>query len=120
MNQFEKPMVGIIVGLFLGWIVILIVTWTRPVYSSVEICDAIYRAEGGAKASYLYGIKSVHYRDVGEAQAICMRTVRRIKKEYLHKWLKGDFIYYLGRTYCPVDTVTWARNVNWFLAHKED
>ena len=97
-------------------------------YSTVEVCDAIYRAEGGAKAQYLYGIRSVKYVSVTEAQEICMRTVRHARKDYRNRNIKEGFIEFLSRRYCPIGAKNdphglnknWVKNVKWFIKHKNN
>jgi hypothetical protein len=97
-------------------------------YSTVEVCDAIYRAEGGSKAMYLYGIRSVHYQDITEAQEICMRTVRHSRNRWIKAGKPEDFIIWLSRTYCPLSdrrdihglNKNWVRNVNYFINHKNE
>ena len=73
-------------------------------WTDTEIASAIYVIEGGAQASYLYGIRSVRYRDAAEAREICLRTVRNNRKrhaDYGHKQYP-DFLAFLGSRYCPV------------------
>ena len=97
-------------------------------YSTVEVCDAIYRAEGGAKAQYLYGIRSVKYVSITEAQEICMRTVRHARKDYRNRNIKEGFIEFLSRRYCPIGAKNdphglnknWVKNVKWFIDHKNN
>lgn len=95
---------------------------SEVIYSTVEVCDAIYRAEGGANAQYLYGIKSVKYASVTEAQEICMRTVRHARRDFNLLKTNEDFIEFLGRRYCPIgygkNNKYWVKNVKWFIEHK--
>lgn len=50
-----------------------------------KLVDAIFQAEGGYKADYLYGIRSVSYRDEAEARRICMNTVvNQVKRHSAH------------------------------------
>ena len=96
-------------------------------YSALEVVDAIFIAEGGAKAHYLYGIRSVHYKDLAEAQRICFRTVRHAQKDWTRQGKKGDFIQFLGNRYCPTKGMlskaerkvngNWVKNVRWFIEH---
>jgi len=81
-----------------------------------RIVDAIYRAEGGAKTKYPYGIKSVRCTTPSTCRKICENTVRNNYK----RWLKTDrsmpFLYFLADRYCPpsVDldgNKNWKRNV---------
>lgn len=88
------------------------------------LLKAIFQAEGGYKAKYLYGIRSVPYKDEAEAKQICLNTIRNNRKrykEYGHK--KYDtFLEFLASRYCPIgcnnDNGTnkyWLKNVKYFL-----
>ena len=72
-------------------------------WTDAEIASAIYIIEGGAKAAYLYGIRSVRYRDAAEARAICLRSIRNNRKRYAdYGHLKyPDFLAFLQSRYCP-------------------
>lgn len=100
------------------FILIATVASAEPFYSTVEICDAIFMAEGGTKADYFYGIRSVPYRDISEAQQICFNTVRNNRKRWKNAGSKGEFIDFLASKYCPSDKIIWAKNVRWFIKHK--
>lgn len=99
--------------------------WAEPEYSNVMICDAIFRAEGGAKAQYYYGIRSVHYKDIAEARRICINTVRNNKRRWKEAGSKGEFLEFLARRYCPVGAGNdpkglnkhWLKNVRYWLTH---
>jgi hypothetical protein len=90
-------------------------------YDTIRLCDAIYKAEGGAKATYLYGIRSVHYDDAIEARRICLNTINNNKGRYYKQTRYKDYLDFLGSRYCPVncdnDTGTnryWIKNVRYF------
>lgn len=86
-----------------------------------KIADAIYKAEGGAKTRYPYGIKSINTKGNKEyARQICLNTIRN---NYI-RWQKFgtnkvDFITFLGNRFCPVGAVddptglnkNWVKNV---------
>lgn len=97
-------------------------------YSNEEIVNAIYHAEGGKKAKYKYGIRSVSYSNEKEARKICLNTVRNNRKrfaDYGHRQY-STFIEFLGSRYCPTKGAltqaekrlnpNWVRNVEFFLA----
>lgn len=101
----------------------------KPAYSDDEIVSAIYKAEGGEKAKYPYGIRSVYCETKKECKEICKRTVRNNRRryqEYGHR-THGDFISYLASRYCPTSgrnltkaekklNGNWKKNVLYFLA----
>lgn len=81
-----------------------------PKVNIEALANAIYIAEGGAKTRHPYGILA-KYKHTTPRQA-CINTI----KSALKRWDgKGDFIAFLGRTYCPVGASNDPRglNVNW-------
>lgn len=81
-----------------------------------KVVDAIYLAEGGAKAKVPYGILSVKVRSKEHARQVCERTVRNNWRRWEDAGRPGDFISFLGARYCPPSTdpvghVRWVRNV---------
>jgi len=88
-------------------------------FSPLQVCNAIYKAEGGAKAQYLYGIKSVHYSNANEAKEICIRTIKHKWSTYEKDGRKGAFIDYLRDKYAPLSAAkvnaNWKKNVLYFL-----
>ncbi len=92
-----------------------------------QLCDAIYKAEGGSTATYLYGIRSVHYEDEAEARRICLNTIRNNKIRFYNQDKYDDFYEFLGSRYCPVgcdnDTGSnkyWVKNVRYFYNVHQD
>jgi len=96
----------------------------EKVYSPDDWCDAIFKAEGGYSATWLYGIRSVAYDDEADAREICKRTVYNTLIKYRDyrcdtEWGDTDCI---ASRYCPVGgelddgrCVHWMKNVDWFL-----
>jgi len=94
-------------------------------YSDEQIVNAIFQVEGGYKARYLYGIRSVSYRNEAEARRICFNTVRNNRKRYADYGYKqyDTYLEFLASRFCPIgcdnDRGTnkyWLKNVRWFLA----
>ncbi|HHT9133978.1 MAG TPA: hypothetical protein ACFYD2_03665 [Candidatus Avalokitesvara rifleensis] len=97
-------------------------------YTDEEIANAIYKAEGGEKAEYLYGIRSAAYSDAADARRICLNTIRENRgryEEYGHREYR-TFLEFLASRYAPVsgeglseDAIklneNWLRNVRYFL-----
>ena len=96
-----------------------------------QIVDAIWHTEGGQKAQYAYGIRSVQYRDIAEARKICHNTVRNNRRRYAQYGYKQypDYLSFLASRYCPTTgklsraekklNGNWLRNVKYFLAKGE-
>lgn len=85
--------------------------------------DAIYKAEGGAKAQYLYGIRSIKYDTPEEARKICYNSVKNNYKRWEKAGREGDFVEFMSRRYCPIGAKNdpkgvnknWVKNVKYFL-----
>ena len=80
-----------------------------------NIVNAIYKAEGGDKAQFAYGIRSVKYKSVSEARKICYNTVSNNYLRWKKAKTKEDFLEYLSKVYCPFDHEVWLKNVRYFL-----
>ena len=105
--------------------IILYIMLLCPVVSAQDIdvsrlADAIFKAEGGYRATWLYGIRSVKYKDEAEARQICINTIRNNIKRYNDYGYKTHSTYmeFLASRYCPVgcdnDRGTnkyWLKNV---------
>ena len=98
-------------------------------YSDEQIINAIYLAEGGDRAEYPYGIRSISCGSRAECLKICRNTVRNNRQrfaDYGHKSYP-DFISFLGSRYCPVGAgndpkglnKNWIKNVTFFLERGE-
>ena len=95
----------------------LLLTANALALDANRIADAIYRAEGGAKAKAPYGILSIPVRDAKHARQICLNTIKNNHKRWIAAGRPGSFIDFLADRYCPasVDPVgnrNWKRNVN--------
>ncbi len=89
-------------------------------YSLNQWCNAIYKAEGGAKTHHPYGILK-RYATTTPLQA-CKNTVRHKYSDWVKEGRAGTFVAYLGAKYCPVgcdnDRGTnkyWISNVKYWL-----
>lgn len=99
-------------------------------WTDKQIVDAIYLAEGGDKAQYPYGIRSVHCDSRLQCKRCCEKTVRNNRGRFAKYTGKRNttYIEYLADRYCPVGSRTatqaelnlnknWIVNVTWFLKH---
>jgi hypothetical protein len=80
------------------------------------LLHAIWRAEGGHRASSPYGIKSKRKLAHHEARAIAIRTIQNAHIDWNLDGRPGRFIHYLGRRWCPPSADptghrNWIRNV---------
>ena len=89
-------------------------------YTNDELVGAIYWAEGGPRARYLYGIRSVKYSSKAKAKQACLETIQKNRRKWAEAGYQGDFIDYLHKIYAPPEAHPlnkhWARNVRYFLA----
>ncbi len=96
-------------------------------YSDNDLADAIYKAEGGAKAKVPYGILSVKVENVNDARRICLNTIRNNRIRFANQTKFTDYIEFLASRYCPVGASNdpqglnknWVKNVKYFLTNKE-
>ena len=94
-------------------------------HTNDQIVNAIYLAEGGDQATYLYGIRSVSYDTPAEARRICYNTVRNNRERYADygNIKHRTFLEFLASRYCPVGADNdprglnkhWLKNVKYFL-----
>ena len=88
-----------------------------PTVNVERLANAIYIAEGGNKTKHPYGILA-KYKHTTPRQA-CINTIKSALKRYNKQGVKGDFIAFLGKTYCPVGAKNdpnglnknWVKNV---------
>ena len=88
-----------------------------------EIADAIYLAEGGAKAKYLFVIRSIIFKDTYDARRICLNTIRNQRRRHANHECGYTFLECLQRRYCPINAKNdprglnqyWLGNVRYFL-----
>ena len=91
-----------------------------------RLVGAIYRAEGGEKAQYLYGIRSVGYDNKAEARQICLNTVRNQMKRHNNHTCNLTYLECLAKRYCPVGADNdpkglnrhWLRNVKYIYERR--
>ena len=90
-----------------------------------KLADAIFLAEGGYNAEYLYGIRSVNYDTEQEARRICLNTIKNNRKRFAEYGYKNykTYLEFLASRYCPVGAKNdpnglnknWIKNVIFFL-----
>jgi len=93
-----------------------------------DMVRAVYNAEGGPDATFLYGIRSVHYSSPEEARRICERSVINSIKRWNKSGRPCDFVEFMSRRYCPVHAPNdphgvnryWVKNVRFYLAHQSE
>ena len=90
-----------------------------------RLADAIYHAEGGAKARVPYGILSVKVRDAAHARRVCLTTVRNNWLRWETAGKTGAFVDFLADRYCPpsadpAGNRNWKRNVRFFLTQPKE
>jgi len=88
-------------------------------YSLNEVADAIWHSEGGASATYLYGIRSIPYKDEADARRICINSIRNGYKRGLDAGQPMGFLEHFSMRYCPPKAhklnVNWVGNVKYHL-----
>lgn len=118
-------------SLIIGYILLVFLLIAIPlcfaeVYSDIEIVNAIYQAEGGANAQYLYGIRSIKYDTPREARQICLNTVQNQRRRHSAHICGISYLECLAKRYCPSGAgndpqglnKNWLGNVRYFLTIK--
>lgn len=77
-----------------------------------QVVDAIYLAEGGAKAKKPFGILSVPCSDYASCRKVCYNTVRNQYFRWIDGGRKGDYIDSLARRYAPIGASNDPSNLN--------
>lgn len=115
----------VVLGMLLAFMMILMASCGVVHAKDIDInrlARAIYKAEGGSKTRHPYGILK-KYKTTTPRKA-CINTI----KSNLKRWNgKGDFIVFLGKTYCPVGAKNdpsglnrnWIKNVTYFYDRKK-
>ena len=104
-------------------VVIALCMSTAHAYTDEQLANAIFKAEGGYKARYLYGIVSVKYSNEAEARRICLNTIRNNRARFENQEKFDDYLEFLASRYCPIGAdndprglnVNWLKNVRYFL-----
>lgn len=89
------------------------------------VADAVYRAEGGAKAKVAYGVLSVKVRNAQEARQVCLNSIRNSRARWQKAGRPGDWLAFFAARWAPTKGATndptglnsnWLRNVRAILA----
>ena len=93
---------------------------TAEDYSDTQLVNAIWKAEGGEKAEYPYGIKSIKCSSLAMYRLACFQSVWNNKKRWIKADKPEDFIIFMGRRYSPPKiNPNWVRLVKFFLNRKD-
>lgn len=89
-------------------------------WTDEQICNAIYRAEGGARTRHPYGILTKYRHTTPTPRQVCLNTIAHARRDWNGK---GDFLAFLRDRYCPIGAANdptglnqhWLKNVTYFL-----
>lgn len=85
-----------------------------------RFANAIWNAEGGSKAHVPYGVETVDVgKDAAYARKICLNSIRNNRARWVLAGRPGDFISFMSKRWCPLNSVVWARNVRYFMEKSE-
>lgn len=92
-----------------------------------QVADAVYRAEGGAKTRYPYGVLSVKVNGEAEARRVCLNSIRNSRQRWYKAGCPGDWLAYFAKRWCPVGASNdptglnsnWLRNVRAILSSSQ-
>lgn len=117
--SFLKRVAVFILQMFVLFILLLAIVCYASDWTDDQIANAIFKAEGGYKAQYLYGIRSVKYRNETDARRICLNTIRNQRKRHAEHDCGLTYLECLSNRYCPVSAhplnAHWLSNVIFFL-----
>jgi len=90
---------------------------------AAEVCEAIYKAEGGEHAKWPYGWRVNPPASKEVSRQGCIRLVEKTYEVwFLDKNTEATFLEFLAHIYCPIDGELdngtcqyWLRNVDWFM-----
>lgn len=83
--------------------------FAQPDFS--KIADAIYKAEGGAKAKKPFGILSVPCEGYTDCRRICLNTIRNNYRRWQNAGNPGEYLEFLASRYAPIEA--HPINKNW-------
>ena len=113
LQHLEKPLErnALIMAICMILAVLMMVFFAKASHADMiqpeRLANAIYKAEGGTKTKWPYGIKH-HYKHT-TARKACINTINHRLKLWNGQ---GDFIVYLGQTYSPpLINPNWVRMV---------
>jgi len=108
----------------LGFVLALVSCSPSPAFAEVPVdverlAEAIYRAEGGAKAKKPYGILSVPCEGKEHCGRICKNTIRNNIKRWEKAGKREPYLEFLARRYAPIGAENdkgglnqhWLKNV---------
>lgn len=85
-----------------------------------KLADAIWKAEGGHKTKWPYGVKSVKVSSVSEARRVTIISVRNNWSRWERAGRPEPFVKFMARRWCPESAdpqghKNWVRNVGRFV-----
>jgi hypothetical protein len=85
-----------------------------------KMADAIYKAEGGSKTKWPYGVKSVKAKNAAEARRITINSVKNNWRRWEQAGKPGEFAPFMAARWCPAaadptGNKNWTRNVTKFM-----
>lgn len=84
-------------------------------YSDEEICEAIYKEEGGKRTRFPYGISKSFCDDRESCKTVCKNTIRNTRRRISNSSEGQVFKEELAKRYCPYNQKTWIKNVEYFI-----
>lgn len=81
-----------------------------------RFADAIYRAEGGAKTRYPYGVKSVECSGERECRKVTVNSIRNNLKRYERSDKRKPFVEFMADRWVSIEAdreghKNWVKNV---------
>lgn len=83
-----------------------------PQEDAEKIADAIYKAEGGARAKKPYGILSVKVTNKAEARRVALNTIKNNYKRWQEAGKPGGYLEFLAGKYAPLNVANDPKSLN--------
>ena len=108
--------------LLAGFLLFAVAAFGEP--SDSALADAIYRAEGGVRAQYPYGVRSIDtHGDAAYARRITLNSIRNNRRRWETAGNPGSFLEFMARRWAPVGAGNdpdglnrhFVKNVRFFL-----
>lgn len=111
-----KKLIFLTTLFFVGLCGILI---AKPVYTTEEICLAIYIIEGKEKARQPFGIETIECETYEKCEPICFNTVNNNRIRFKNQTKEKHFLTFLAKRYCPPNWEIWLKNLNFYLEKRK-
>ena len=119
-SKSPASIIGIFKSMKIHLILLLFLCYSVQGMDFDRLASAI-RVEEGANPRWLYGVHHKSHKPLGEAEARnrCIATCKSVWRVWDNAGRKNSYFTELGRSYCPVNSASWSKNVKWIYENKK-